>query len=284
MEGILSQHGLSSSLWEATFLGEDSWRLCPLLQKEREKRMPPASPPQGTYPCYLGNQWMGNVWKSSTYDRDAVLGSFLPLLERSPQAQFRYPVMRGPCFSGSCSITPPVFDVFPHSTDHYLKFSYSFVWVPVDHWPTRRLYRQKSRICQGTAVTPAPPPPGFATVLAEVGTQSIFVEVHRGLKSSSQQSYKGTCLQRRSQWLKMRSGGWILFLFSLKEPRESLNPVVKVMHHTMVYNNKRLEEPKCLLGYRHLGKRGCLKYLWKNNDALCELIQKDFLNLGFFLS
>lgn len=55
----------------------------------------------------------------------------------------------------TCSITPPGFDVFPHSTDHYLKFSYSFVWVPVDHWPTSRLYRQKSRICQGTAVTPA---------------------------------------------------------------------------------------------------------------------------------
>ena len=51
----------------------------------------------------------------------------------------------------------------------------------------------------------------------------------------------------------------------------------------MVYNNKRLEEPKRLLGYRHLGKRGCLKYLWKDNDALCEPVQKDFLNLIFFI-
>ena len=36
-------------------------------------------------------------------DTDAVLGLFLPLMERSPQAQFRYPraVMRGPRFSAS---------------------------------------------------------------------------------------------------------------------------------------------------------------------------------------
>lgn len=135
MEGILSQHGLSSSLWEATFLGEDSWRLCSLLQKQREKRMPPASPPWEKQSCCLGNQWMGNqclgnqwMWKSSTYDTDSVLGLFLPLLELSPQAQFRFlrAVTLGPHFSGSLHM-------LHHTTWVWLLF------FPPQHWSLSKI-------------------------------------------------------------------------------------------------------------------------------------------------
>lgn len=160
MEGILSQHGLSSSLWEATFLGEDSWRLCSLLQKQREREENASNLSTLRKAVLLFREQVeGNVWKSSTYDTDSVLGLFLPLLELPPQAQFRFPraVTLGPHFSDSLHMLHHTTWVWLfshlHIIDHYPKFSYSFIWVPVDHWPTSKRYHQKSRICQDTAVT-----------------------------------------------------------------------------------------------------------------------------------
>lgn len=165
MEGLLSQHGLSASLWEATFLGEHSWRLCSLLQKEREKRRPPASPPQETYSCSSGNQGMGNAWKSSTHDTDQCCVCFhLSLLELlGTSSKHSSDIQEQSCLVPisvvlcTRSITPPGFDFFPHSVDHYLKFSYSFIWVPADHWPTSKTVLSEAQDLPGHCSNLAPP-------------------------------------------------------------------------------------------------------------------------------
>ena len=161
MEGILSQHGLSSSLWEATFLGEDSWRLCSLLQKQREREENASSlSTLRKAVLLLREQADGkrlkelHIWHRLSagfiFTSSGTAPPSTVQISKSSHAWSPFQWFSAHAPSYHLGLTPPPL----HSIDHYPKFSYSFIWVPVDHWPTSKRYHQKSRVWQDTAVTP----------------------------------------------------------------------------------------------------------------------------------